>query len=73
MTAFVTTSRACPSGCGRPVATGKLMCVRCWREVPKELQAEVYSTWRIWKRDMSNATGLLAYRAASDAATAAIA
>lgn len=38
----------CPTGCGRTVQPGKLMCFPCWREVPPHLQREVYRTWRAY-------------------------
>jgi hypothetical protein len=40
----------CPTGCGRPVDTGKLMCASCWSKVPRNLQQKVYSTWRALRR-----------------------
>jgi hypothetical protein len=44
----------CPSGCGRKVSTGKLMCGPCWREVPKDIQVDVYRTWRAYRRAAEN-------------------
>lgn len=38
----------CPTGCGRSVRLGHLMCPGCWREVPRELQRDVLSTWRAY-------------------------
>lgn len=40
----------CPTGCGRPVRRGQLMCPSCWREVPKSLQRDVTRTWRAFSR-----------------------
>lgn len=40
----------CPTGCGRVRRTGMLMCGPCWRQVPKDIQAWVYSTWRRYQR-----------------------
>lgn len=36
----------CPTGCGRAVAPGKLLCAPCWGRVPRHLQSAVYKTWR---------------------------
>jgi hypothetical protein len=60
----------CPAGCGRRQPAGKFLCSICWREVPKHLQNEVYRTWAAAKRDLA---GFPAYRAAREAALAAIA
>jgi hypothetical protein len=35
----------CPTGCGRSVRAGHLMCARCWSQVPRALQLRVYRTW----------------------------
>lgn len=43
----------CPTGCGRAVRMGYLMCGTCWREVPKHLQRDVLSTWRAYSRAAS--------------------
>jgi hypothetical protein len=40
----------CPTGCGRSVKRGHLMCGQCWGEVPKHIQREVLSTWRAYGR-----------------------
>lgn len=58
----------CPSGCGRSVARGHLMCRGCWREVPREIQREVNRAWRAWSADLDNTEKRHAYRAARDAA-----
>jgi hypothetical protein len=64
--------RSCPTGCGRPVARGKLMCAPCWSEVPKPLQTDVYRTWRAWRRQVGSGELMHAYSAAVDAAVASI-
>jgi hypothetical protein len=56
----------CPSGCGRPVAAGKLMCAPCWREVPQHLQADVMRTWDRYRR----ATARISWAASPTAHTA---
>lgn len=38
----------CPTGCGRSVRRGHLMCPGCWREVPRHLQRDVLTTWRAY-------------------------
>lgn len=38
--------RECPTGCGRSVRPGKLMCGRCWSVVPVKLQVDIYRTWK---------------------------
>ena len=37
---------ACPTGCGRSVRAGHLMCGPCWSLVPGPIQKAVYRTWR---------------------------
>lgn len=70
----MTADRAsCPTGCGRAVAGGQLLCRPCWGEVPKPLQTDVYRTWRAWRNDFGDHTKAQAYRAARDAAIASIA
>jgi hypothetical protein len=71
--------KACPTGCGKQVAAGKLLCLHCWSLVPSDLQAEVHRTWRAYSKagkgasmDDMRATRL-AYQAAADAATSAAA
>lgn len=63
----------CPTGCGRPVEAGKLMCRPCWARVPVDLQSKVYATWRAWRKNLDNADLRRAYRSARDNAIAAIA
>lgn len=67
------TGGECPTGCGRSVSRGHLMCRPCWGEVPQHLQAEVNRTWRAWRRDFGNTEAIRAYRAARDDAIAAVA
>lgn len=64
--------RSCPSGCGRTVRDGQLLCPGCWHEVPKHLQNEVYRTWRRWRRDISNNDRRRAYREARDEAIGSV-
>lgn len=35
----------CPTGCGRSVELGKLMCPPCWSKVPRDLQRQVVLAW----------------------------
>jgi hypothetical protein len=67
------TGTECPTGCGRTAPAGKLMDPACWTEVPKHLQGDVYRAFRTWKRDFGNVEAARAYRAARDAAIAAVA
>lgn len=70
----------CPTGCGRKVRPGHLMCGTCWSEVPRELQRDVLSTWRKLSaerhrrpRDMDTwGEALAAYESAKDAALGSI-
>lgn len=63
----------CPTGCGRLVASGHLMCRPCWYRVPKPLQADVYRTLRTWRAgDYEAGDAAKAYRAARDAAIASV-
>lgn len=61
----------CPAGCGRAQPRGKFLCSTCWREVPSHLQQDVYRTWRAVQR--AGVEAFPAYRAAREAALAAIA
>ena len=47
-------TRDCPTGCGRSVGVGHLMCATCWRLVPKHLQVAVWRSWRAYRRDSSD-------------------
>jgi hypothetical protein len=62
----------CPVGCGRRVQVGHLMCRSCWSRVPRDLQQEVYRTWRAWRRDWGDLDLMHAYREAKEAAIAAV-
>lgn len=62
----------CPTGCGRPKPPGKLMCLTCWRHVPKHLQRDVYRTWRSWRADFGDAERMAAYEQAAEAAISAV-
>lgn len=57
----------CPVGCGRKLPAGKVMCAPCWREVPKDLQREVYAAWRAVCNELTGAN-LLRHRDAKKAA-----
>lgn len=71
----------CPTGCGRDVAAGKLMCPSCWFSVPAELQRRVLLTWGYHRRLMRREGRTLeqvresraAYEQAKEAAIASIA
>jgi hypothetical protein len=68
----------CPNDCGRKARAGHLMCAGCWHEVPKDLQIDVFRTWRRYRnanpRTDRKAYGAAreAYRRARDAALASI-
>lgn len=69
-------SGGCPTGCGRNVSAGKLMCGSCWGKVPRDLQQKVYATWRTYRAAPAfpnNVTERTAYREARDNAIASIA
>ncbi|MEO6604319.1 MAG: hypothetical protein ABIN55_01775 [Aeromicrobium sp.] len=63
----------CPTGCGRSVLAGHLMCRTCWGKVPRDLQQRVYGTWRAWKSDLDDQALMSEYREARDNALAAVA
>lgn len=69
----------CPTGCGRGVAGfGLLMCGTCWREVPADLQRQVYRTWAELRRAVRNDRSTMkqaraSYEVAKAAAIASIA
>lgn len=63
--------RSCPTGCGRTVRPGHLMCAACWREVPKAEQRDVWRTWRTFQRVMTD-DAWDAYQTARTAALTAI-
>lgn len=58
---------ACPTGCGRQVRRGHLMCGACWHQVPTHLQRDVYRTWRAYTREPTDAAHA-AYVTARDSA-----
>lgn len=39
-----------PDQCKATVRPGHLMCANHWRQVPKDVQTEVWRTWRGWER-----------------------
>lgn len=61
----------CPTGCGRALPRGKVMCGPCWSEVPRHLQREVYAAWRAVCRDLSG-ENLRRHREAKNAAIGSI-
>lgn len=69
---------SCPiSSCTSNARSGQLMCPRHWRQVPRELNRQVYATWRfIRHRDGKTVEqlqgGIADYRAARDSAIAAV-
>lgn len=72
--------RECPTGCGRIVGRGKLLCITCWREVPEHLQSEVHRTWRAYRAAARHVEDFdrrrvarAAYEEARDAAIGAVA
>ena len=62
---------ACPAGCGRMAALGNLLCRPCWHAVPPPLQADVWRTWRAWKKNLASSAACAEYKTAAAAATAA--
>jgi hypothetical protein len=51
VTRLYSNARGCPvDPCPRTVRPGHLMCASHWRQVPKDTQAQVWSTWRKWNR-----------------------
>ena len=64
------TGALCPTGCGRQIKPGHLMCLHCWREVPKDLQREVNRTWRRCQRTLE---AFPEYAQAREAAIASVA
>lgn len=40
----------CAAKCGALAERTKLMCPGCWAKVPRDLQHEVYRTWRNYGR-----------------------
>jgi hypothetical protein len=49
-----------------------MACAHCWRQVPKDLQAAVWRTWRAYLQAEST-EAFTAYQAAREAALASIA
>ena len=64
--------RTCPTGCGRTVKRGKLLCYDCWSQVPKHIQMDVNRTWRATNADPKDDAKFEAYEAARQAAMAAV-
>lgn len=58
-----------PRHCKATVRPGHLMCGRHWARVPKDVQNEVWRTWRAWQRTSTD-DRWDAYMAARDAALA---
>ncbi len=52
----------------------KLMCLRCWRQVPPQLQSDVNRTWRAFNASPIEGSGALLrkYRLAAAAAIEAV-
>lgn len=48
-------SGSCPTGCGRSVQLGMLMCRPCWHLVPPDLQRPVWVAWRALNRAQRSA------------------
>lgn len=42
-----------PNHCKATTRPGHLMCGRHWSEVPSDLRAEVWRTWKAWQRTMT--------------------
>jgi hypothetical protein len=68
----------CPTGCGRPRGSGKLMCGSCWHRLPATHKRAVLRTWGGLVRtagDLLNPdvqTARAAYTTARDAAIASL-
>lgn len=55
VTRLYSNARPCPvEPCQRTVRPGHLMCSIHWRQVPKDLQLDVWRTWRAWEREMTD-------------------
>jgi hypothetical protein len=61
----------CPTGCGRAVEDGHLMCKTCWFKVPAGLRAQVWSRFRRYQRS-GQLRDLQRYQQARDDAIASI-
>lgn len=59
-------------GCQHMVQPGFLMCTPHWRQVPKKLQAMVWTTWRELNRRGATPEHAQRYRAAKQAAIDAV-
>lgn len=62
----------CPTGCGRSVRDGHVMCAACWSGVPKARQSALHRAWKRWRRDLSDAALMLEWQRARDAAIASL-
>lgn len=66
-------ARPCEAvGCQHLVQPGFLMCMDHWRQVPKKLQAQVWTTWRELNRRGATPEHAQRYRAAKQAAIDAV-
>lgn len=71
----------CPTGCGRAIRAGHLMCGICWGEVPRELKTAVRDSWNAYQALAARAgiasrdrrAARLTYQQAADAAVGSIA
>lgn len=62
----------CPTGCGRALKMGHLLCGACWSRVPRALQRDVWRTWRTYQKTPTD-RAWSCYTDAREAALAAIA
>jgi hypothetical protein len=61
----------CPvDGCEKSIPLDKLMCPTHWRQVPRDLQGEVYAAWR--RRVRGDDGAMERHQAAKDAAIHAV-
>lgn len=65
-------STPCPTGCGRHAQPGHLMCRTCWYKVPANLRADVWRTWKAWRRRNATEADFERYHEAREAAIASV-
>ena len=55
---MMSTRRDCAvDGCTRLAPQGRVICGRCWREVPADLKEQLKKAWQAWSKWIKNDVG----------------
>jgi hypothetical protein len=58
----------CPACGEKPLKIGHVMCFRCWKLVPMDLQAAVYAAWAARQENPDDESAVQEHERAKDAA-----